>query len=65
MSYLTRFLTLSFLFICSSVMAHSGHDHTSVMAGLIHVAWLAPMAFGGWLMFKKRHLLTSMLSKKS
>lgn len=31
------------LFISTSVFAHSGHDHTSAMSGLIHLIWIAPL----------------------
>lgn len=59
----SRFV-VAILLLCSHVaMAHSGHDHSSPWAALIHLAWLAPIAIAAWLVFKKRHLLKSRINQ--
>ncbi|MCH2057819.1 MAG: hypothetical protein MK214_14645 [Thalassotalea sp.] len=41
-------LTLTVLLLTMSFasFAHSGHDHTSPMAALVHLLWLAPLFIG-------------------
>lgn len=34
------------LFLSLPAYAHSGHDHTSIVASLIHFFWLAPALIG-------------------
>jgi len=42
------------LFIFSlPTFAHSGHDHGSVMSGLVHLAWLAPLLIVGVIIYSK------------
>ena len=51
------FITLSALLtaVSSSVMAHSGHDHSEPSSGLIHLAWLAPVLMvGGYMSYRLR-----------
>ncbi len=50
LSYLKQVcLTLLISTTPLSVMAHSGHDHQSQWAFLIHLLWLAPVIFAGYI----------------
>lgn len=36
-------LMFAVLLITSPSFAHAGHDHSSIMASLVHLFWLAPV----------------------
>ncbi|MDP7593294.1 MAG: hypothetical protein QF552_11505 [Litorilituus sp.] len=46
-------LILTILLITSPSFAHAGHDHTSMMASLMHLIWLAPAILVACILYSK------------
>jgi len=46
-------ITCLLFFISLPTFAHSGHDHSSIMSGLVHLAWLAPLLIAGIYIYSK------------
>lgn len=40
------YTTILFLLLSAPSFSHGGHDHTSPMAGVIHLLWVAPLVIG-------------------
>ena len=53
MRILKLVLTITILLITSPSFAHAGHDHTSMMASLIHLFWLAPAIIAIGILYSK------------
>ncbi len=41
------------LLISSPAFAHAGHDHTSILASLVHLVWLTPALIALVLLYTK------------
>lgn len=48
------YILLVGLVFSTQSLAHSGHDHTSPMASLIHLLWFAPMVIAAVMYFSMR-----------